>query len=127
MTASANSFEVEFTDEFEQWWNRLSDDARIEIAAVVDLLANEGPSLGFPRSSAVIGSKHGHMRELRIQFRGDPYRILYAFDPRRIAVLLFGGNKRGDDDWYERVVPIADRIYDRLLIELENERTENKE
>ena len=60
------------------------------------------------------------MRELRIQVGGDPYRVFYAFDPRRVAILLLGGNKVGDDQFYERLVPIADRIYDRHLQELAN-------
>ena len=58
------------------------------------------------------------MRELRVQHGGDPYRVLYAFDPRRTAILLIGGNKSGDDRFYERMVPIADRIYDQHLEEL---------
>jgi hypothetical protein len=52
------------------------------------------------------------MRELRIQHKGYPYRVLYAFDPRRSAILLIGGNKAGNDRWYDEVVPIADRLYD---------------
>jgi hypothetical protein len=59
------------------------------------------------------------MRELRIQHRGEPYRVFYAFDPRRSAILLIGGNKTGDDQFYERMVPQADRIYDQHLRELE--------
>jgi hypothetical protein len=55
------------------------------------------------------------MRELRIQHQGDPYRVLYAFDPRRIAILLAGGCKVGDDRWYETLVPIADDLYDEHL------------
>jgi hypothetical protein len=51
------------------------------------------------------------MRELRMQFRGRPYRVLYAFDPRRVALLLIGGGKTGDDRWYQRFVPLADRLY----------------
>lgn len=61
------------------------------------------------------------MRELRIQHAGKPYRILYAFDPRRIAVLLLGGNKEGDDRWYEVNVPRADTIYDTHLSRLVSE------
>jgi hypothetical protein len=52
------------------------------------------------------------MRELRIQHRGQPYRVLYAFDPRRSAILLIGGDKTGDARWYEVNVPIADDLYD---------------
>lgn len=61
------------------------------------------------------------MRELRIQHKGRPYRVLYAFDPRRVALLLIGGDKTGDDRWYDRYVPIADRLYDEHLIAIRKE------
>lgn len=85
------------------------------------LLEEKGPSLGFPHTSDIAASKHGNMRELRVQISGEPYRIFYAFDPRRAALLLIGGNKVGDDRFYERMVPIADRIYDQHLVELQRE------
>jgi hypothetical protein len=85
------------------------------VTAAVGLLEAKGPTLGYPYSSAVRSSKHGHMRELRIQHQGRPYRVLYAFDPRRVAILLLGGDKTGDERWYERYVPIADRLYDEHL------------
>ena len=59
------------------------------------------------------------MRELRIQHKGEPYRVLYAFDPKRNAVLLLGGVKTGEERWYEIHVPIADRIYQEYLKEME--------
>jgi hypothetical protein len=55
------------------------------------------------------------MRELRIQHRGRPYRVLYAFDPRRVAFLLLGGDKTGDDRWYDKMVPKADALYEQHL------------
>ena len=55
------------------------------------------------------------MRELRIQHQGKPYRVLYAFDPRRMAILLIGGCKAGDDRWYDKFAPMADRLYDEHL------------
>lgn len=61
------------------------------------------------------------MRELRIQHRGEPYRALYAFDPRRMAILLIGGRKTGDDGWYEKFVPQADQLYDEHLEILKQE------
>jgi hypothetical protein len=61
------------------------------------------------------------MRELRVQYKGEPYRVLYAFDPRRAAVLLIGGRKTGDDRWYDEYVPMADRLYDEHLDELREE------
>jgi hypothetical protein len=61
------------------------------------------------------------MRELRIQHKGEPYRILYAFDPRRSAILLIGGNKGGNDRWYEVYVPRADKLYEEHLAALVKE------
>lgn len=61
------------------------------------------------------------MRELRVQHHGRPYRVLYAFDPRRMAILLIGGDKTGDDNFYERIVPTADRLYDEHLTTLRRE------
>lgn len=61
------------------------------------------------------------MRELRIQHEGRPYRVLYAFDPNRAAILLIGGDKTGNNRWYEIFVPLADRLYDEHLAELEND------
>ncbi|MBN1612535.1 MAG: type II toxin-antitoxin system RelE/ParE family toxin [Polyangiaceae bacterium] len=65
--------------------------------------------------------KFGHTRELRIQHGGDPYRVFYAFDPRRSAILLIGGSKVGDDRFYERMVPVVDRIYEEHLARLANQ------
>lgn len=67
-------------------------------------------------------SNYDHMRELRIQHKGDPYRILYAFDPRRMAILLIGGNKKGDKRWYIKFVPIPDKLYKEHVEELKNEK-----
>jgi len=106
---------VEYTDEFEVWWDVLTADEQESIYASVGLLQEHGPQLGYPHSSAIHGSKHSHMRELRTRHEGRPYRTLYAFDPRRSAILLIGGEKTGDDRWYEKHVPIADRLYDEHL------------
>lgn len=111
-------WDVVFTDEFGEWWEALSGDQQDEIDVVVRLLEEKGPHLPFPYSSKITTSRHAHMRELRVQHRGTPYRILYAFDPRRVAVLLIGGSKAGDDRWYDRFVPLADRLYERHLQEL---------
>lgn len=113
--------EVEYTDEFNAWWNTLDEKEQDTIYSNVSLLERKGVSLGYPYSSDVKSSKHSHMRELRIQHQGDAYRVLYAFDPRRIAILLIGGCKSGDDDWYKKYVTIADSIYDEHLIEIKEE------
>jgi len=100
----------------------LSEAEQESIAASVQLLEELGPNLSFPHSSGVKGSRHSHLRELRTQHEGRPYRTLYAFDPRRSAILLIGGDKTGDDRWYETNVPLADRIYEEHLDELRKER-----
>lgn len=115
------SWQVEYTDEFEGWWNTLSEDEQVSIAAAVSLPEALGPRLSFPHSSGIESSRHSHMRELRIQHQGKPYRTLYAFDPRRMAILLIGGDKTGNDRWYEINVPIADRLYDEHLSQLRKE------
>lgn len=114
----SKDWEVEYTNEFEEWWNELSEGEQINIAAVVGLLEVKGPNLDFPYCSGVKGSRFEHMRELRIQHKGAPYRVLYAFDPRRCAILLIGGNKTGDARWYDRYVPIADKLYEQHLKEI---------
>jgi hypothetical protein len=116
------SWEVEYSDEFGEWWVRLAEAEQESVAASVGLLELKGPHLPFPYSSGIERSRHGHMRELRIQHAGEPYRVLYAFDPRRKALLLVGGCKGGDDRWYEKAVPMADRIYDQHLQELKQGR-----
>jgi hypothetical protein len=91
------------------------------IAATVKVSEEKGPSLPFPFSSGVKGSRHPQMRELRVQSRGKPVRIFYAFDPRRTAILLIGGDKTGKDRFYEDYVPVADNLHDTYLKELKAE------
>ena len=114
-------YEVEFTGEFEAWWDSLTEGEQESVAAYVGLLEQRGPLLRYPHSSDVKSSRHGHMRELRVQHAGQPLRVFYAFDPRRTALLLIGGGKTGDDRFYEKMVPIADAIYDQHLVELDRE------
>jgi hypothetical protein len=114
-------WEVEFTAEFGTWWDQLVEAEQVKVGAVVRLLEAFGPDLPFPISSGVKGSRHSHMRELRIQARGSPLRILYAFDPRRVAILLLGGNKRGESRWYEINVPRADKLYAEHTEQLKKE------
>ena len=122
---STMTWDVEYTDEFEAWWDTLNPGEQKAVSTSVELLKEEGSTLKSPYSSGVRGSKHDHMRELRTQHAGQPYRTLYAFDPRRTVILLIGGNKTGDNRWYEKFVPIADRLYDEHLEQLKSERLIN--
>ena len=113
-------FEVEFTDEFEDWWNTLSVKEQEDLNSDVETLAMVGPSLGHPRVDRVEKSDYNNMKELRTQSSGRPLRTFFAFDPRRMAILLIGGDKTGDDRFYERMIPLADKIYKQHLKEIEN-------
>ena len=114
-------WEVEGTDVFTEWFTGLTDNEQISVGRIVDLLVEQGAQLPFPYSSGVQRSRHRHMRELRIQHDGRPYRVLYAFDPRRAAILLLGGDKTGNDRWYDENVPKADKLYDGYLQDLTEE------
>ena len=120
-----NKWDVEYTDELGAWWAGLTETEQESIDSSVRLLEEKGPNLGFPHSSGIEGSKHSHMRELRVQHEGRPYRILYAFHPRRSAILLIGGDKTGDGRWYDVHVPVADRLYDAHIETLRTEGQNN--
>jgi len=118
-------WEVEFTDEFERWWHTLSESEQGKVDARVELLMEQGPNLGFPFSSQVKTSRFPEMRELRAQAGGDPLRMLYAFDPRRTAILLVAGDKTGDGRWYEKNVHLADKLFAQHLTTIEKEKSQN--
>jgi hypothetical protein len=109
------AYEVEYTDEFDQCFITFDEKTQDDIFTALGLLKERGPNLPFPYSSRVNGSRHKHMRELRVQHQGEPYRILYAFDPGRTAILLLVGNKKGNDRWYQENIPKADKLYDQWL------------
>jgi hypothetical protein len=115
------SWDVENTDEFAAWWGDLNEAQQEDVAAIVMLLMEQGPKLPFPYSSGIQNSRHSHMRELRVQSGGKPIRVFYAFDPRRTAILLLGGDKTGDDRFYDRMIPAADKLYDVYIDELKKE------
>jgi hypothetical protein len=84
-------------------------------------LQEQGPNFKRPHADTLEGSSFPNMRELRIQHEGRPYRVLYAFDPRRVGILLLGGDKTGNPRWYQDFIPKADEIYRRHLRELESQ------
>ena len=119
------NWQVEFTDEFGTWWDGLTVAEQIDVNAVVRLLEGKGPGLGRPHVGSIRGSRHANMKELVIQHAGDPYRVLFAFNPQRTALLLIGGNKTGDPRWYKKFVPVADKLFDEHLEELKGEGKKN--
>jgi len=116
--------EVVVTDEFRAWYDGLDADTQSDVFAVVTALEDLGVALRFPYSSDIKGST---VRELRIQTKGRPLRVFYAFDPKRQAVLLIGGDKTGDNRFYETLVPQAEGLWRQYLTELEeDERPKSK-
>ena len=111
------NWEIEYTDEFEEWWDTLSAEEQESIAVSVGLVETLGPNLPRPHSDTIKGSKFNNMKELRTQHAGQPYRTLYAFDPKRTAILLIGGKKSGDKNWYKTNISIADRLFAQHLKE----------
>ena len=112
---------IEYTDEFGGWWDGLRESEQDALVASIGLLEELGPNLGRPHADHIKASKHTNMKELRTQVGGEPLRTSFVFDPRRTAILLIGGNKGGDDRFYDRMIPIADRLYDIHLRELAQE------
>jgi hypothetical protein len=109
-------FEVIATDEFTEWYSELEDAVAEDVTEAVDLLGRMGTALGYPHSSAIRGAK-APLRELRIQSKGKPLRVFYAFDPDRNAVLLVGGDKTGDGRFYQRLTRAAERLWKVYLKE----------
>jgi hypothetical protein len=112
------TWEVEVSDEFLDWYGDLAQDERASIAATVEMLEFHCPELGRPYVDTLRGSKFPNMKELRVQQSGWPFRILFAFDPRRNAYLILGGDKTGDKNWYIGAIRRADAIYAQYLKEI---------
>lgn len=116
------AWEVEYTDEFGTWWDPLTPEEQKEVAFKVRLLQEHGPVLPRPHSDVIVTSKHANMKELRGNVGRAVLRVLYAFDPRRTAILLIGGDKSGKAKWYEEVIPIADKLFDRHLASIKEKK-----
>jgi len=110
-----------YDDDFAIWLRTLSRPQISSILKIAGLLREYGPSLKRPHVGKIAGSEFANMKELRVQISGEPWRVLFAFDPNRSPILLVGGVKTGDDRWYKTHVPIADARYRRHLERLESQ------
>jgi hypothetical protein len=101
------------TDEFEEWWKTLTALEQRQVLSSIQILEAAGPSAGRPWVDSVKGTRHRNMKELRAS---RTIRVFFAFDPRRVAVLLIGGDKAGRTKrFYRQMVSKADKIYDAHL------------
>lgn len=112
-------WDVRLLQEVEAWLLALDDDSYDQVAAAIDKLESDGPTLGRPLVERIMGSRHHNMKELRPGSAGrSEIRVLFVFDPERRAVLLVAGDKAGDwRKWYDRNIPVADGRYDQWLRE----------
>lgn len=108
---------VEFYGEFEQEFDRLAEAVQDELLAQVMVIQRLGPSAGRPRVDTLNGSKHANMKELRFAAGDGEWRVAFAFDPHRNAVLLVAGDKSGGSGkrFYKRLIAIADMRFDAHL------------
>jgi hypothetical protein len=108
---------VEFHHDFLPEFDELARDVQIEIAALVELLTVVGPALKRPQADTLQGSRHANMKELRFQADGGVWRVAYAFDPERMAILLVAGDKSGvsQNRFYRRLITKADDRFDSHL------------
>ena len=105
------------TAEFDRWFGGQSDQAREEIAIVLELLRAKGPRLSRPYADTLNGSRYANMKELRISAKRLAIRIAFAFDPKRNAILLVAGDKRGVSTglFYRQIIAKADDLYTQYL------------
>ncbi|MGE3819083.1 MAG: type II toxin-antitoxin system RelE/ParE family toxin [Isosphaeraceae bacterium] len=112
---------VLFDEEFAAWFETVAEGLQDEILVRARLLQEFGPNLGRPHVDTLKGSKSPNLKELRIQHRGAPWRVIFAFDPKRSAILLVGGDKSGDKRWYAKHIEIAESRFERHLERLGKE------
>lgn len=109
---------IDLDEEVAAWMTTLGTTAYEHVIAALQALAEAGPALGRPFVDTVKGSRHANMKELRP--RGGNLRLLFAFDPRRHAVVVVAGDKSNDwSPWYERNIPLADQRFTAHLSGLE--------
>jgi hypothetical protein len=108
-------WEVVYSTEFEQWLSALDLDSAKSIARSLGILEEFGPVLGRPYVDTLKGSRIKNLKELRTQCRQSVYRTLFVFDAARQAVILVGGDKRGDRDFYRRMIPLAEEVFDDYI------------
>ena len=113
---------IETTDTFDQWFDALDDADKVNVLASLIVLQERGPMLSRPYADTVNGSCHSNMKELRVQSKGKPMRVFFAFDPKRKGIVLCAGNKTGNEKrFYEVMIPIADRELTAHLKKLKQE------
>lgn len=109
-------WQIRMTERFDAWFCSLGDADRTRVLAALLVLRAKGPMLPRPYADTVKGSRYSNMKELRVQSRGDPFRVFFAFDYQRVGIVLCAGNKVGNEKrFYDVMIPIADKELDNYL------------
>jgi hypothetical protein len=118
------SWVVEIGDAFEPEFDALHEEVQTEILALSRLLQRFGPQLGRPRVDTLKGSRHANMKELRFSAAGGEWRVAFAFDPKRKAILLVAGDKSGVSErrFYRELIRKVDDRFDTHLARLKRGR-----
>lgn len=119
--AERDIWRIEITDDYFEWFRSLGAGQQEAVRSDIEMLERMGPQLGRPYVDSIKGSKHSNMKELRTMHGRRHLRSFFAFDPRRTAILLIGGDKTGDKGFYKRMIPVADRLFDAYLSEIRKE------
>jgi len=105
---------------FDDWFLSLHASEQQDVLAAILVLQQFGPTLGRPYVDSLKETYEvKNLKELRVQHKGKPYRVFFAFDSLRQAVMLCGGDKTGDKRFYETMIPIAEREFLHYLQGLE--------
>ncbi len=114
---------VEVGDEVEPEFDALHEDVQTEMLALTRLLQQFGPHLGRPRVDTLSGSRHANMKELRFRAADGEWRVAFAFDPKRKAILLVAGDKSGGSEkrFYRGLLRKADERFAAHLARLKKE------
>jgi hypothetical protein len=115
-------WQVLFHGEFQPEFEALSEDIQDELLARLRVLREFGPQLGRPNVDTLQGSEFSNMKELRFQLDGI-WRFAFAFDPERNAIVLCGGDKEGDKDFYRKLIATADRRYTAHIASIRRRKT----
>lgn len=116
-----------YLDEFSNWLDGQDEDLQDEALSHLEMLKDRGPLLSRPYADTLKGSKIANLKELRFNYKGSPIRILYAFDPRKQGVIILAGDKTGNKRWYEKNIPIAEKLYAAHLAKLSKQQESIKE
>ncbi len=105
------AFTLSYSKEFITWFNEQDKPLQRIVLMHLGLLEEYGPQLSRPYADTLKGSKLKNLKELRMQYKSNPYRIFYVFDPKRQAIVLVAGNKASDKKWYDKMILKAENLY----------------